>query len=171
MAIDWNSPEVEPKSPTIEQDLVIYHDGGIISAIYHQGIWITDYEYDVKPEAWAYSNVPSFVTPKQIIDHSISEPTDPTAVDFYLGKPIKADTTGIMTNEEMLVSHGKLKRLLQLLSCCNQVWFSNTTRTVRIEYGKVGKEGLSPMVTHDGTDDGILSALETAVLSTDYKSK
>lgn len=51
-------------------------------------------------------------------------------------------------------------RLENLLLSNNMVRIGNITKTVRIEYGKVGKEGLSDLVSYDGTIQGLVSALE-----------
>ena len=67
---------------------------------------------------------------------------------------------------ERLVMFAKLEKLLL---CCNMVRIGNLTNSVRIEFGKVGKEGLSEIVYHDGTIEGLVDALEKASESTDYK--
>ena len=80
-------------------------------------------------------------------------------------------TEKVFTDAEKLALANALKlvALSEALLCCNLVRIDNICKTVRIEFGKVGKEGLSKIVPHDGTLDGLLAALQEAQLSTDYK--
>lgn len=74
--------------------------------------------------------------------------------------------TDMRTPEQCVELVSRLEKILQ--SNTHQIHLRQVTKSVRIEYGKVGKECLSPIVSYDGSLDSLVIALEECLTACEH---